>query len=906
MIFSKLSMINLATMNATATVSDIKEQSLRDLPHDDDYARLLDHWKVPFLRVAYYLQVGEIKGTQGWLLHISVVRSQIPSLLEAVLPALLRSRVPFKIPADKETARALLDGELGNHIAGKVITLYPCNTELAVALAKDLIPLTQSFEGPGILTDFHLGGCVYTRYGAFNPVVRPGEGGKEVRYIYDIHGEFVQDDYRIPFRFPEGKCWPFAEILPYQVHAPRKTLHGVYKIIATLKRDIKGNVYQALRVGRWFSVTWCVIKEAKRAMWSDDLGRDMTSRLQWQYDLHRRLEGQVPLPKVYDYFRENGDAYLAMEYISGPSLFDKVGSLYKNAAAWAYQRLHIQRRVLDYLIQVLEIVQQFHKRGYVHRDITPANFIVDKHDRIWPIDLELAYSIVNQSPFPPFEIGTHGFMSPQQTARLCPTVEGDIYALGATMASLFTGFSPLSLDVTKANNRLNCLQFFIGDEKITTLVSSSLSENPDLRPSLQQLLAAILDYRQRIGDARSPQYPSLDRNLVRETAQSAILGLCADPTVISGDLWYTRARSFDPTQGGQQYEYEKNPGLADGVAGVLYLIAKANAHNLDVKPCMKMYNAGWKYIFDYMAKNPQAPLPSGLYGGTAGLALALQSGLASGLVEDTDTNRNHISSWLSPAASRPDLAMGSAGYGVALFACRDFLPESMFKAQMRETVRLLLDARQKNGSWVLASLDNRRWAPSLHFASGNTGIIWFLLEYARIFADASVERIALDCLKLLCRQIQRLLKGIHKDGCRKLFSLTSPIGDGFNGLILALLKAYESTHDHQYLELANPLLRAHPISVIHDNLSQEFGLSGLGEMYLEAFRVAKNEEWKQRADWIAITLFNLAHQSHPGIQYWLSNNQLRPTAYFLTGNSGIAHFLLRSAFPDTIGCPIIS
>src|SRR5580658_7103342 len=134
----------------------------------EDYAQILETHYLKYKPVGYHLQVGEIMVAQGWILHISTVRGHIPNLLEQLLPILSSAHVPFKVVKDKETARNVLDGNLGHYQVGKVLKIYPATEDLALLLAKELVGLTKSFRGPKILTDAYLGGSVYTRYGSFN------------------------------------------------------------------------------------------------------------------------------------------------------------------------------------------------------------------------------------------------------------------------------------------------------------------------------------------------------------------------------------------------------------------------------------------------------------------------------------------------------------------------------------------------------------------------------------------------------------------------------------------------------------------------------------------------------------------------------------------------------------------
>ena len=95
--------------------------------------------------------------------------------------------------------------------------------------------------------------------------------------------------------------------------------------------------------------------------------------------------------------------------------------------------------------------------------------------------------------------------------------------------------------------------------------------------------------------------------------------------------------------------------------------------------------------------------------------------------------------------------------------------------------------------------------------------------------------------------------------------------------------------------------KKYPPRIIHTNYTQENGLAAIGEVYLEAFRVFKNEEWQHRADWIANVFIHSFFKIADGSGHWVMEQNNPPTADLLIGNSGIIHFLARRLNSDKIG-----
>src|ERR1700748_924178 len=108
-----------------------------------------------------------------------------------------------------------------------------------------------------------------------------------------------------------------------------------------------------------------------------------------------------------------------MEFIEGPSLRQIIDHIFKGNT-WFNLSIESRLILLDYLLQVIHMLEELHKKGYVHRDLTPNNFLLRKNKRLVFIDLELSFSIKNQKPLPPFQLGTYGFMSPEQLTIATP------------------------------------------------------------------------------------------------------------------------------------------------------------------------------------------------------------------------------------------------------------------------------------------------------------------------------------------------------------------------------------------------------------------------------------------------------------------------------------------------------
>lgn len=144
----------------------------------------------------------------------------------------------------------------------------------------------------------------------------------------------------------------------------------------------------------------------------------------------KNLSGVV---NVRDFFSANGTAYIVMEFLDGVSLKKY---LQRKGGKLAVDEL------LTIIRPVMESLTQVHKLGLIHRDISPDNILITKHNEVKLIDFGAAkYSnpdgrslsvVLKQGFAPPEQYDTHGEQGPWT----------DVYALGVTIYYAVTGTLP--------------------------------------------------------------------------------------------------------------------------------------------------------------------------------------------------------------------------------------------------------------------------------------------------------------------------------------------------------------------------------------------------------------------------------------------------------------------------------
>jgi lantibiotic modifying enzyme len=191
------------------------------------------------------------------------------------------------------------------------------------------------------------------------------------------------------------------------------------------------------------------------------------------------------------------------------------------------------------------------------------------------------------------------------------------------------------------------------------------------------------------------------------------------------------------------------------------------------------------------------------------------------------------------------------------------------------------------------------------FDEGAAGVIYFLLEYSNIYKDAVAFTAARNGLQWLMRSVKVRNGQLTWRRADQKREINYGFSSGVAGIAFTFLRAFQISSNSVYANFARKLLQGIPSKFTDNNLGQRSGLSGLGEVYLEAYHLLKEKVWLERATWIAQVIFHLKKSGFNNSTYWLVESEREPVANFMTGTSGILHFLLRYCYPDTIKFPFI-
>ncbi|MCB2229538.1 protein kinase [bacterium] len=202
----------------------------------------------------------------------------------------------------------------------------------------------------------------------------------------------------------------------------------------------------------------------------------LAERFKQEADKLALLDGNANICRIRHFFNDGDNLAIAMEYIDGVSLDDR---LKRDGALSIEEALKITARVLDVLAFA-------HQRGIFHRDIKPSNVMLDKAGNVKVIDFGIAKSDTDPNlTLAGTACGTPAYMAPEQFTPTATTnyALADVYATGTTLFYLLTGELPF-----KGDN-----EFAMRDAKLFNETPRPRSIKPAIPKEVEEVVLKAMD-----------------------------------------------------------------------------------------------------------------------------------------------------------------------------------------------------------------------------------------------------------------------------------------------------------------------------------------------------------------------------------------------------------------------------
>jgi eukaryotic-like serine/threonine-protein kinase len=200
---------------------------------------------------------------------------------------------------------------------------------------------------------------------------------------------------------------------------------------------------------------------------------------------------------VYDWGQDgeasNSTPYLVLEYLAGGSLRSMLDRGRQLSPSQALLVGLEAARGLDYA----------HRRGFVHRDVKPANLLFGRDRRLRIADFGLARAIAEAAWTEPdgVVLGTARYASPEQARGLAVDGKTDVYSLTLTLVEAVTGQVPFAADTTVATlmNRLDKLMPVSADlGPLASVLERAGRPEPSERYDAGELARALVQAAERL------------------------------------------------------------------------------------------------------------------------------------------------------------------------------------------------------------------------------------------------------------------------------------------------------------------------------------------------------------------------------------------------------------------------
>jgi eukaryotic-like serine/threonine-protein kinase len=186
-----------------------------------------------------------------------------------------------------------------------------------------------------------------------------------------------------------------------------------------------------------------------------------------------RLSGDANTVTIFDVGEWNERPFIVMEYLAGGSLEDVLRE----------QGAQEPGQALEWLEQAARALDAAHAHEIVHRDVKPANLLLDRSGEVHVADFGIASATGMDSLTKPGTVlGTAGYLSPEQAGGERAMPASDRYALAVVAFELLTGSRPFERESATAEAAAH----------VHAPVPSISSRRPDLPAELDAVFERAL------------------------------------------------------------------------------------------------------------------------------------------------------------------------------------------------------------------------------------------------------------------------------------------------------------------------------------------------------------------------------------------------------------------------------
>lgn len=297
---------------------------------------------------------------------------------------------------------------------------------------------------------------------------------------------------------------------------PNDMIHDRYRMLHELGQGGFGHTYLVEDTHRFHER--CVVKMFAPAVATPGAMAKARELFEREAGVLYRLQ-HPQIPRFREWFIDpmRQSLYIVQDYVDGPTFLTLLRDRIDQGLTFT------EFEVVQFLNQVLPVLEYIHREGMIHRDISPDNLILRRQDHL-PVLIDFGgvkqIGVAIESTDPkhkraaPTVLGKPGYAPEEQIrlGRVSPS--SDLYALAVTALVLMVGKEPQAF--YDANHRTyNWRQYVQIRPALATIFETMLATDPDQRyPSATAV-------REALDQAMASQVHSTQRTLIKVAAQSS-------------------------------------------------------------------------------------------------------------------------------------------------------------------------------------------------------------------------------------------------------------------------------------------------------------------------------------------------------------------------------------------------